>query len=237
MRFDSYLITESINDKGIFKACFMAGTPGAGKSYVIDKISGGVQPKMVNTDTWTEFLKALNAEGWEGYGERIKYLTQAQLTNYLNSLLPLWIDGTSSNPPSLFRRQGLLKSLGYDTAMIWVNTDLDVAIARAEERGKTGRQVPTKEIIKIYKEITHLKSYYQSQFDVFEEVSNNDGELTDKVILSLYRKMDNFFSSPVKNPIGQANIKKMKDEKVKYYEEMSGMKQGEISKLVQGWYR
>ena len=54
------IISEGINDKGIFKACFMAGTPGSGKSYVISKISdGAIEPRIVNSDKMTEFLKVL----------------------------------------------------------------------------------------------------------------------------------------------------------------------------------
>ena len=50
-------INESIEDKGILKACFMAGTPGAGKTYTISKVkSGQIEPRMVNTDKWTEFI-------------------------------------------------------------------------------------------------------------------------------------------------------------------------------------
>ena len=50
MRLQSYL-REGIEDKGIFKAMFMAGHPGAGKSYVLRKVkSGQVEPRLVNTD-------------------------------------------------------------------------------------------------------------------------------------------------------------------------------------------
>ena len=57
MKFENYLITEGINDKGIFKAVFMVGFPGAGKSFVITKIkSGEVEPRIVNTDKTIEFM-------------------------------------------------------------------------------------------------------------------------------------------------------------------------------------
>jgi len=58
MKLQQFIINESINDKGILKSVFMGGTPGAGKSYVLKKITdGNVNPRIVNTDTWTEFLK------------------------------------------------------------------------------------------------------------------------------------------------------------------------------------
>jgi predicted ABC-type ATPase len=239
MNLQQYLVNESINDKGIFKACFMAGTPGAGKSYVITQIkSGSIQPKIVNSDTWTEFLKVHGNDSWDKFQDKVKILTQKQLVNYLDSILPLWVDGTSSSPPSVFRRQGILKSLGYDTAMVWVNTDLETAKRRAVEREeKIGRHVDVDFIEETYTKIAKLKTYYKGQFDLFVEVNNNDGELTDEVILSIYRKMDSFFSKPVENPIGVEKIAAMKEQKAKYLSDMSNYREGELGKLAEGWFR
>jgi len=45
MRLEDY-ITEGINDKGIFKACFMCGSAGSGKSYTLSKVkSGSIEPQ------------------------------------------------------------------------------------------------------------------------------------------------------------------------------------------------
>ena len=35
MSFEQFLLNESINDKGILKAIFIVGLPGAGKSYTV----------------------------------------------------------------------------------------------------------------------------------------------------------------------------------------------------------
>ena len=44
MRLQQFL-TEGIEDKGIFKAVFMAGHPGAGKTFVLNSIkSGQIEP-------------------------------------------------------------------------------------------------------------------------------------------------------------------------------------------------
>jgi hypothetical protein len=51
-RLMEYIMNEGIQDKGIFKACFMSGSAASGKSYVITKItSGQINPRIVNTDT------------------------------------------------------------------------------------------------------------------------------------------------------------------------------------------
>ena len=58
------LLTEGVHDKGIFKAVFMAGGPGSGKSYVAKELFGipdrfnismsGM--KMINQDKELKFL-------------------------------------------------------------------------------------------------------------------------------------------------------------------------------------
>ena len=55
MNFKTFL-NESINDKGIFKAIFLVGIPGSGKSYTASKLNGVISPKIVNTDIAVEYM-------------------------------------------------------------------------------------------------------------------------------------------------------------------------------------
>ena len=43
-------LREGVYDPNIFKAIFMAGGPGSGKSYVASRTTGGLGMKMVNSD-------------------------------------------------------------------------------------------------------------------------------------------------------------------------------------------
>lgn len=236
-RLNQYILNEGINDKGIFKAISMSGTAGAGKSYVISKISGGVEPRIVNSDTWTEFLH-VKGDQWRFFEEKIKILTKEQLTLYLNSMLPLWVDGTSSSPPSVFRREGILKSFGYDTGMIWVETDLDTAIERAKIREqKIGRHVDEDFIKTTYDKIQKLKPYYKSHFDFFVEVRNGEGELTEEVISKLYKSTHSFFTSPLQNPIGIANKDKLINSGGKYLSDLPNYDLSDIKSIANGWFK
>lgn len=235
-------INESIEDKGIFKACFMAGTPGAGKTYTISKVkSGQIEPRMVNTDKFTEFVAQqlgmtpndLNLD-WNIYKSKIKSLSSSQLALYINSLLPLWVDGTSSKPQSVFRRQGILKSIGYDTAMIWVDTDLETAI---ERNAKRERNVPEDFLRDVYERIKNLKNYYKSEFRFFYEVKNNNGELDNEAITEAFRKVSGFFNSPIENPIGKQIIEDMKSQGHKYLVDTDEYDMNVLKRLVKGWYR
>ena len=49
-------LQEGLYDPNIFKAFFLAGGPGSGKSYVVRRTTGGTGLKIVNSDTAFEFL-------------------------------------------------------------------------------------------------------------------------------------------------------------------------------------
>ena len=54
-------LQEGLYDPNIFKAFFMAGGPGSGKSYVVKKSTGGTGLKIVNSDE--AFEKMLKKAG------------------------------------------------------------------------------------------------------------------------------------------------------------------------------
>ena len=229
-------INEGIHDKGIFKAVMMAGSSASGKSFVISKIkSGQLEPKVVNTDTWVEYHMKFDPQySWQKYGVKDKQLTKKQLFNYLNYLLPLWIDGTSSNSNAVLRRKGILQSLGYDVAMVFVDTPVDTAIKRNKARG---RVVDIEFLEKSYKESQRLKNYYSKEFRHFTEILNGEGELTDKTILSAYKKMDKFFNAPIENPIGQELKKDMLKKGQKYLLDTEDHDKSFINNLLSTWYK
>lgn len=49
-------VEEGVNDPHIFKAVFMAGGPGSGKSFVAKKMLRGTGLKMVNSDEVFELI-------------------------------------------------------------------------------------------------------------------------------------------------------------------------------------
>ena len=54
-------LQEGLYDPNIFKAFFLAGGPGSGKSYVVRKTTGGLGLKIVNSDD--VFERLLDKEG------------------------------------------------------------------------------------------------------------------------------------------------------------------------------
>ena len=50
MKFKEFLLQEGVYDPGIFKAFFMAGGPGSGKSFISQNTFAGTGLKSVNMD-------------------------------------------------------------------------------------------------------------------------------------------------------------------------------------------
>jgi predicted ABC-type ATPase len=236
------VITESINDKGILKACFMAGNAGAGKSYTLSKITdGAIAPRVVNVDKWIEHF---NAEYETPLHDKSKKLTRVDAYNYINSMLPLFVDSTSTNTNSTVRKMYMLHDLGYDTAMIFVNTSLETSLKRVEIRnkqinkktGKPTRIVPLDKVEEYYYKAQQAKDFLKSKFEVYMEVNNNDGDLTDEVVLKAYNRMSFFFNSPVKNRKGNNIIETMTENGWKYLTD-GIYSEEKLKKIISGWYR
>lgn len=241
MSFQEFL-NESINDRGLFKAVFVIGPPGSGKSYTLSKLTGNIEPRVINTDIALEFLsKKLSipatSENWRPvFRDTTKRMTSAKLFSYLDGMLPLFIDGTSNNTSNILQRAGILESLGYDVAMIFVDTDIETAKKRAKERAlKINREVDEEFIEKVYKASAVNKEYFKKKFTTFFEIKNNDGELTDEIILNAYRKVQSFYTSPLNNPIGVANIEKIKGENQKYLTPSIVSKE-KLENKISTWY-
>lgn len=233
-------INESINDKGIFKAVMFGGIPAAGKSYVLNKVTnGGIGARIVNTDKMVEFLanrEMLDLRKKEHQYQvldRAKILNIAQFANYVNGMLPLFIDGTSADASNTLRRVGILEGFGYDVGFVWVDTDLDVAIARAKQRQ---RNVDEAFIRAAHSRSLENRDYFAHKFDHFVTVKNNDGELTDNAIQSAFAATTGFFSSPLNNPIGRRTIRTLQEHGNAYMSpEMFTLP--DIQRILQNWYR
>jgi predicted kinase len=236
-------VSESINDKGILKAVFVIGLPGAGKSYTVKQMRGTVSPKVVNTDTAAEFLgskwnKKISSENWHEFKDTAHRITKKALLNYLDGMLPLFIDGTSNDVSNILHRIGILESLGYDVGVVFVNTSFETALARAEARAKeNGRIVDTDFIKQVQRQNRENASYLKSKVSFFKEVDNDgSGELTDKEMLEAFRRVQGFFSEPVQNPVGKRVLKQLETAKAKYLApEIFPIEM--LNNKIDGWYR
>jgi hypothetical protein len=222
MKFQNYL-QESIEDKGIFKAVFLGGVPGGGKTYTSKIIfPGDIQPRLLSIDYYFEAGST---------PEKSKSLVQKQLYTWINSMLPLIIDGTSSKPEVILRRQGILESFGYETGIVYINTNPELAIKRMKQRKRT---VPEKLIWDVDSSLKEIKGYLKGKFAWSMEIDNNEGELNNDAILAAYKASSKFFNSPLKNDIGIKNIKELRDKKEKYLSAVYDISR--IQQITKSWY-
>lgn len=239
MTFTQYL-EESINDKGIFKALFLAGVPASGKSHIQKKLNSNIQPKVVNTDTFSRTYFGLKKEAYDIFGEvpsevvdKSTELTQKQLTNYIDGMLPLVIDSTSSNPSNLIKRNGILQSVGYDTGMVFVYTDLATAKRRNAKRIEDGLGgVPEEFLVETHAKIVNMMAYYKEHFKFFKVINNNEDNASDIELNTIMKSIYTFYIQDVKNPIGLNIKEKLKEKNGKYISDV----EDSLLKHANGWY-
>ena len=141
------ILREGVYDPGIFKAFFLAGGPGSGKSFVTMGSFGGTGLKTVNSDTAFERgLKkgnlSLKMPDEEEYFRNIvrakaKMTTATQLDTYIQGRLGLVIDATGRDITTISGQKSMLDLIGYDSYMIFINTSLEVALERNKNRPRT----------------------------------------------------------------------------------------------------
>ena len=242
------LLTEGARDPGIFKAIFLAGGPGSGKSYVASKLFGIPENvnvsrtglKMVNQDSELEMLMKKyfqttdldvmpdelfqdltgvdrngNPVDYETSGLRnfAKSLSKERLRLYTNGKLGVIIDGTGHKYKSVKAQKKQLEALGYDTYMVFVNTSLDVALERNEQRT---RVVPEPIVRTSWQDVQNNLAFFQGLFggSNFLIVDNNrylDAEQAKKRFKMLVNKgITKFLSRPVSSKIGKDWLAKEK---------------------------
>tara|TARA_B100000965_G_scaffold29825_1_gene22074 strand:- start:14822 stop:15520 length:699 start_codon:yes stop_codon:yes gene_type:complete len=183
-------VSEGPNDPHIFKAIFLAGGPGSGKGFVVKNLMGGDSTglRIVNSDDVYEKLASIakpepldlkdpevvaSPQGQEAR-EKAKKITQMRQGNYLNGRLGLIIDGTAKDVEKTRRQKDELESLGYDTMMVFVNTNLDMAQERNKQRD---RQLPDEMVMKMWHAVQDNLMKFQQVFgnQNFYLVDNSGG--------------------------------------------------------------
>jgi|TARA_R110000803_G_scaffold42426_4_gene90971 shikimate kinase len=141
-------LQEGVNDPAIFKAVFLAGGPGSGKSFIAGKTGlGSFGFRIINSDD--AFENSMKKAGMEMSPEEIFSVKGQELRGkateitakkkeiYLKGRLGIVIDGTGKDFDKLNKQRKELEKLGYDCAIIIVNTNLDTAVGRDQARKRT----------------------------------------------------------------------------------------------------
>ena len=206
-------IQEGVYDPNIFKAFFLAGGPGSGKSFVVRKTTGGLGMKVVNSDTAFEKLlkdadidldfRDMSPERTlerDKIRKRAKEVTAKMQSNFVAGRLGLIIDGTGAEYGKIDKQVKMLQQLGYDVHMIFVNTSLDTAI---ERNNKRDRKLPL-DIVKTYwNNVQSNIGKFQRLFGRknFIVVDNNNAK--EDVFLKVFKSVKKLANKKVKNYIAK----------------------------------
>lgn len=212
MKVNSFIqhLSEGLYDPGIFKAFFLAGGPGSGKTFVTSSAFAGSGLKVVNSDVAFErgLKKAnlsLSMPDEETYfrniiRSRAKALTISQLDKYVDGRLGLVIDSTGRDYDMIARHHNMLQQMGYDCYMVFVNTSLEVALARNARRE---RNIPEYITTNSWNGVQSNMGKFQRLFGMsnFIVVDNNksDLELTTLTMNRVSKVVRKFIKSPVAN--------------------------------------
>ena len=202
-------IEEGRNDPAIFHAIFMAGGPGSGKSWVAKSLGlralGYVE---INSDRAFEMgmkksLLSLRMPDNEKFPRDIvrglaKKTTQAKQGHAVEGRLGMVIDGTGSDIAKVKKMKKQLELLGYETAMVFVNTSLDVAIERDDMRSRSlGRKMVTK----LWADVqTNTIAYHKLFGKKLIKIDNSNAESTHKYINKAYTKIMTWSKKLPENP-------------------------------------
>tara|TARA_B100001939_G_scaffold343948_1_gene357501 strand:+ start:1176 stop:2468 length:1293 start_codon:yes stop_codon:yes gene_type:complete len=191
------LIQEGVYDPGIFKAVFLMGGPGSGKSTVVNQLSfKALGLKIVNTDKSFENglkkagqtldLKTVPAEIRDPIRKKAKRQTTRMMDRYIDGRLGLVFDTTSADSSKIKSYKGMLDRLGYECKMVYVSASLDNAQKRNSMRArKLPPEIVKKDWDRSQKNIAIMKKMFGKDF---VQVTNDDD------LSSLQKKTNSLFS-------------------------------------------
>ena len=231
----SELLHEGYRDPGIFKAVFLAGGPGSGKTYIAKGLFGIPEKvnvsqsglKMVNSDKELKFLlnkygfgtnlDALpdelfrqltdpSSDDYSGLRDFAKDLTAQRRKLYQDGRLGMIIDGTGDDYQKIAREKKELEDIGYDCYMIFVNTTLEVALQRNELRD---RVLPKSIVEASHKEVNRNIGAFQGLFGSgnFMIVDNNQHKTEEKAKKRFKMLVKQGLSTFIKKPITSEKAK------------------------------
>ena len=209
-------INEGVYDKNIFKAFFLAGGPGSGKSWVSARTLMGQGMKVINSDDGFENyakkvgleLKMTNMSAFQTKQKnflrtRAKRGTMSMHQHAIDGRLGMIMDSTARDTARIEAEAQSMRYLGYDTYMVFVNTTLEVALKRNELRP---RSVPEPIVInshrQIQKNIPKLRAIFGSKN--FVEVDNSVE--AEDVNIKVYKEIQKLVRSKPSSPMAQAWI-------------------------------
>jgi len=172
------VLAEGKNSKNIFKAVFIIGSPGAGKTEFHNAALAGQGLKHLDPDKILSFYVKKNkgslkdTSNYNKYQSKIKKTLEGQTKGYLNGRLGLVIDGTGRDKSLIIKLKNKLEDLGYSTMMVYINTSIVQIMKRAKSRERAVDKdylLKAKESVK--KNVPDYKNMFGNNFIEINDMS------------------------------------------------------------------
>ena len=208
-------LKEGLYDPNIFKAFFLAGGPGSGKTFVTRSAFAGTGLKVINSDNAFERglkkaglslkMPESEAESRDMVRARAKATTGNIQDLAIQGRLGLVIDGTGRDYDKIAIQNRMLKELGYDTNMIFVNTSLEVALQRNAQRE---RSVPEYITTKSWKDVQSNIGKFQNLFGMNNMIIIDNNESERELVTTVMNKVGKSVRRLLTNPIKSYTAKR-----------------------------
>tara|TARA_B110000240_G_C13437680_1_gene426621 strand:- start:158 stop:850 length:693 start_codon:yes stop_codon:yes gene_type:complete len=208
-------LKEGLYDQGIFKAFFLAGGPGSGKTFVTGNAFGGTGLRQINSDAAFErsikkaglSLKMPDSEeeARDMIRTRAKALTGSMMDMSIKGRLGLVIDGTGRDYDKISAQMRMLKELGYDCSMIFVNTSLEVALERNSNRP---RSVPEYIVSKSWTAVQSNIGKFQNLFGMSNMIIIDNNQSDKELVTVTLNKVSKAVRQLVTKPIQSYTAKR-----------------------------
>jgi dephospho-CoA kinase len=217
----SEFVQEGVNDPAIFKLVFVVGGPGSGKSYVSRQLGLNAMGFVtVNSDDAFEYLMKKHdidpkmppeeKEKRDTVRARAKEITGKKSDLAIQGRLGVHIDGTGDDYDKIANLKKNFERLGYDSAIVVVNTKLDIARQRNQMRART---VPDKIVTNSWYDVQDNIGRFANLFSLFYVIDNNgDMKQTDAQITKVHTRLQDFAKQPPSKPVAKDWIASQKPQ-------------------------
>lgn len=178
------------NNPNPFKAIFIFGPAGAGKSFISGKLGipeefvtsnpdEDIEAQFGNFGVGLKFADKTDLDNWkqqQAFREKLQNASQAKTANWLNTATPVIFDTTGEDVMKMGVRAEELHDAGYDVAVFQINVPPEVSIQRDKDRARTVG-APTATISKQYQDEVQKDRGYFQLFDGYRDIKILGGDI------------------------------------------------------------
>lgn len=198
-----YNLFEGVHDANLFKAVWVIGGPGSGKSTIGRQLLTPYHFQHIDADRFFEFL--LNKHNltlddidyddpvYEPHYSRSVILRQSIINRVVDERLPIWFDTIGASRHTITTHFEQLVKIGYDSLCIHIVTDVETALQRNEQRP---RSIKPEVVFNAHSMVNDNVGYFKGMFGANYIEINSEEPITREIA----KQIRKFVMTPPNNP-------------------------------------